>query len=79
MRRICSKRSDLVANVEELKDWFRESGFPEDMVNKEAKRALETPSLGRSKTSERSVPSNSRTGVPLVFNYNPFLRIIYNV
>ena len=49
MRRICSKKSDLVADVRKERD------YPEDMSNKETKRALESPSLGRSKTSERSV------------------------
>ena len=73
MRRICSKKSDLVANIGKLKDWFKERGYPEDMVNKETKRALESPSLGRSKTSERSVSGNCGTGVPLVVNYNPAL------
>ena len=53
MRRICSKKSDLVATVRMFKDWFKEKGYPEDMVSKETKRALESPSLGCSKTSER--------------------------
>ena len=73
MRRICSKKKNLVANVRKLKDWFKERGYPEDMVNKETKRALESPSLGRSKTSERSVSGNGGTEVPLVVNYNPIL------
>ena len=73
MRRICSKKSDLVANIGKLKNWFKERGYPEDMVNKGTKRALETPSLGRSKTSERSVSGNCGTRVPLVVNYNPIL------
>ena len=73
MRRIYSKKSDLVANVRKLKDWFKERGYPEDMVNKETKRVLESPSLGRSKTSERSVSGNCGNGVPLVVNYNPIL------
>ena len=72
-RRICSRTSDLVANVRKLKDWFRERGFPEDIFNKESKRGLGTPSLGRSKTSERSSLSNSGTGVPLVVSCNYFL------
>ena len=41
------------------------------MINKETKKALESPSLGCSKTSERSVSGNGGTGVPLVVNYNP--------
>ena len=73
MRRICPKKSYLVANVRKLKDKFQERGYPEDMVNKETKRALESPSLGRSKTSERSVSGNGGTGVPLLINYNPIL------
>ena len=34
---------------------------------------LESPSLGRSNTSERSMSGNGGTGVPLVVNYNPIL------
>ena len=66
MRRNYSKRCDLVANVKKLKNWFRERGYPENMINKETKRALETPSLGRSKTFKRSIPDKGGTGVPLV-------------
>ena len=35
--------------------------------------SLESPSLGRSKTSERSLSGNCGTGVPLVVNYNPII------
>ena len=73
IRRICSKKNDLVANVRKLKDWFKERGYPEDMVNKETKKALHSPSLSRSKTSERSTSGNCGTGVPLVVNCNPIL------
>ena len=73
MRRICSKKSDLVANVRKLKDWFIERGCPEDMVSNETKMALESPSLGHSKTSEKSVSGNCGTRVPLVVTYNPIL------
>ena len=68
MRRICSKKSDLVANVRKLKDHFRERGYPEDMANKETKRTLESTSLDRSKTSEKSVSDNGGTGVLLLVN-----------
>ena len=73
MRRICSKKGDLVVNLRKLKDWFKERGYPEDMVNKKTERALESPSLGQSKASERSVLGNHGTGVPLVVNCNPIL------
>ena len=39
------------------------------MVNKETRRALESPSLRRSKTSERSASCNCENRVPLVVNY----------
>ena len=55
MRRICSEKSDLVANVRKRKDWFKERGNPEDTVNKETKRSLESPSLGHFETFERRV------------------------
>ena len=71
MRRICSKKSDLVANVRKLMEWIKETRYPEDMANKETKRALETPSLGRSKTSKRNVSGNGRTWILLVVYYNP--------
>ena len=71
MRRICFKRSDLVANAKKLKNWFTKRCYPQDMVNKETNTPPETPSIGRLKTFERKVPK--RTGVPLVINYSPFL------
>ena len=73
MRRICSKKSDLVANVRKLKDWFKGGGYPEDMVNKETKSARESPLLGRSKAFERSASDNCGTGVLLFVNCNPIL------
>ena len=73
MRMICSKKSDLVANIRKFKGCFKEWGYPEDMVNKETKKAFESNSLGQSKTSERIVSSNGGTGVPLAVNKNPIL------
>ena len=61
IRRIYSKKSDLVANIRKPKDWFKERGYPEDMFNKETKRALGSPSLGRSKISEGSTSGNCGT------------------
>ena len=40
MRRICSRRIDLVANVKKLKEWFKGTGYSEDMVNKETREHL---------------------------------------
>ena len=41
MKRICSRRSNLVVNINKLKVWLRERCYPEEIVNKETKRALE--------------------------------------
>ena len=71
MRRICSKKSGLVANVRKLKDRLKEIGYPEDMVNNETKKSLESPLLGRSETSERSLSGNGGAGVPLVVQSYP--------
>ena len=42
MKRICSRRSDLIVNINKLKDWFREMRYLEEVVNKETKQALES-------------------------------------
>ena len=73
MRRICSKISNLVAIVRNFEHWFKDRDYPENVVGKETKRALESPLLGCSKTSERSVSSNCGTGVPLLVNCNPII------
>ena len=75
MRKICSKKSDLVTIVRKLKDSFQERGYPKDFFNKETKGHLKvlSPLLGRPKTSERSVSGNDGTGEPLVINNNPII------
>ena len=42
------------------------------MVNRETKRALEVPSLGCPNATERNLPGNDGTRVPLVIKQNPF-------
>ena len=42
MKRICSRRSNLIVNINKLIDWFRETCYPEEIVNKETKRASES-------------------------------------
>ena len=31
MKIICSRRSDVIVNINKLKDWFRERGYPEEI------------------------------------------------
>ena len=73
MKRIRSRRSDLIVNINKLKDWFRERGYPEEIVNKETKRALES-SIGSSNNRSKKITQYDRQkGIPLVVKYNPFL------
>ena len=73
MKRICSRRSDLIVNINKLKDWFRESDYPEEIVNKETKRALES-SIGSFNNRSKKITQDGRqNGIPLVVTYNPFL------
>ena len=66
MRETWPKKTDLVANVKQLKEWFRERGHAKDMVNKETKVLLETPSSGCAKISERKGPESGATCVLLL-------------
>ena len=57
----------------DLEKWFRETGYPEEIVNKETKQALES-SLGSSNNKTKNITQDDRQkGVPLVVTYNAFL------
>ena len=73
MKRICSRRSDLIINIIRLKDWFRERGFPEEIVNKETKRALESCIVSFNNRSKKITQDDRQKGIPLVVIYNAFL------
>ena len=73
MKRIRSRRSELIVNINKLKDCFRERVYPEEIVNKETKRALES-SIGSFNNRSKNITQDDRQkGVPLVVTYNPFL------
>ena len=60
-------------NINKLKDWFRERGYLEEIVNKETKRALES-SIGSFNNRYKKITQDDRQkGIPLVVTYNPFL------
>ena len=73
MKRICSRRSNLIVNINRLKDWFRERGYPEEIVNKETKRALESSISSSNNKSKKNTQGDRQKGIPLVVTYNPFL------
>ena len=67
MKRICSEKRDLDLNVENLKEWFRKRGYPEQPIKKQVARALQF-------TSNNSASNNKQekeTGIPLITTYHP--------
>ena len=56
MKRICTRSSDLIANITKVKNWFRERGYLEEILNKETKRVLES-----------SISSSNRKSTPAPF------------
>ena len=73
MKRISSRRSDLIVNINKLKDWFRERGYPEEIVNKETKRALESSISSYNNKSKKNTQGDRQNWILLVVTYNPFL------
>ena len=73
MKRLCSRRSDLIVNINKLKDWFGERGYPEEKVNKETKRALKSSIASFNNRSKKITQDDRQKGIPLVATYNPFL------
>ena len=73
MKRLCSRRSDLIVNINKLKDWFRERGYPEEKVNKETKRALKSSIASFNNRSKKITQDDRQKRIPLVATYNPFL------
>ena len=73
MKIICSRRSDLIVNISKHKDWFRERSYPEEMVNKETKRALESSIGSSNNKSKKNTQGDREEGIPLAVTYNPFL------
>ena len=73
MKRIWSRRSDLIVNINKFKDWFRERGYPEEIVNKEAKGALESSINSSNNKYKKNTQGNRQKGIPLLVIFNPFL------
>ena len=73
MKRIYSRRSDLIVIINKLKDWFRKRSYPEEIVNKETKQALESSISSSNNKSKKNTQGDRQKGTPLVVTYNPFL------
>ena len=48
------QEKDLIANITKVKNWFRERGYLEEILNKETKRALES---SISSSNSKSTPA----------------------
>ena len=73
MKRVGSRRRDLIVNINKLEDWLRERGYPEEIVDKEKKRALES-SIGNFNNRSKNITRGDRQkGIQLVVTFNPFL------
>ena len=62
MKRICSRRSDLIVSINKLKGWFRERGYPEEIVNKETKGALESSINSSNNKSKKNTQGDRQKG-----------------
>ena len=69
MKRICSRRNDLIVNVYKLQDWFRVKGYHEEIVNKDTKTSIS----GSRNKSKQNTQVNSQKAISLVVTDNPFL------
>ena len=61
---ICSEKNDLNVHLKDLKIWFRERGYPDNLIKEHVEKALRlTPS---DKNNTKKV-----NGISLVVTYNP--------
>ena len=67
LRRICSRKNYLDSNVENLKDWFRKRGYPEQCIKDQVARAFQSASNNSANNSKQL----KETDVLLVITYYP--------
>ena len=66
LKRICSEKNDLDSNVENLKQWFRKRGYPEQLIKNQVARAFQSARDNSANNSKRE----KETGIPLVTTYH---------
>ena len=62
MKRICSSRNVIIANINKLRDWFRERVYPEETVNKETERSLESSINSSNSKSKKNTQCDNAKG-----------------
>ena len=73
IKRLCSSESDLSRHLEEMRGWFCERGYPEDIVDKQFAR-INVIGGGNGK-----IKSKERKGIPFVVTYHPCLANLNNI
>ena len=68
LERKCSEKNDLDSNVENLKEWFRKRGYPEQLIKNQVARAFQSTSANSANNSKREKE------IPLVTTYQPRLK-----
>ena len=69
LKRICSE-NDLDSNVENLKEWFRKRGYPEQLIKNQVARAFQSARSNSANNSKRE----KETGIPIVITYHTRLK-----
>ena len=69
LKRLCFKKN-LHSNVENLKEWFRKRGYPEQLIKNQVARAFHSASNNSANNSKRE----KEAGIPLVTTYHPRLK-----
>ena len=60
---MCSEKNDLGSNVENLKEWFRKRGYPEQLIKNQVARVFWSASNNNANNSK----GEKMTGIPLVY------------
>ena len=53
LKRICSEKRDLDSSLDNLKEWFRKRGYPEQLIKNQVARALQSASNNSANRSKQ--------------------------
>ena len=70
LKRICSEKIGVDSNAENLKEWFRKRGYPEQLIKNQVAREFQSAS----NNSANEIKQEKETGIPLVITYHPRLK-----
>ena len=73
LRRICSEQDNLVMRSQELKHYLMKRGYPEQLLDTEIHRAINTP---REDSLLRGNRGRKEQRIPLVVTYHPSMNFL---